>query len=167
MNYQFSKRVSGLQPSAIREILKATADPALISFAAGNPAPEAFPCESVREISDRLLENSPILALQYSITEGYTPLRKTVAKYMSEKFNVGRDFDDIIITSGAQQVMELAAKTFLNYGDTIICEDPSFVGSLNAFRSLGVKLKGIRMEADGMDMDAFKKALEDLSLIHI
>ena len=161
MNYQFSKRVSGLQPSAIREILKATADPALISFAAGNPAPEAFPCESVREISDRLLENSPILALQYSVTEGYTPLRKTVAKYMSEKFNVGRDFDDIIITSGAQQVMELAAKTFLNYGDTIICEDPSFVGSLNAFRSLGVKLKGIRMEADGMDMDSFKKALED------
>ena len=69
MNYQFSKRVSNLQPSAIREILKATADPQLISFAAGNPAPEAFPCEQVREISDKLLENNPILALQYSVTE--------------------------------------------------------------------------------------------------
>ena len=160
MNYQFSKRVSNLQPSAIREILKATADPQLISFAAGNPAPEAFPCEQVREISDKLLENNPILALQYSVTEGYNPLRSTVSKYMKDKFNVGRDFDDIIITSGAQQVMELTAKAFLNFGDTIICEDPSFVGSLNAFRSLGVNLKGIPMEADGMNIEALEKALD-------
>ena len=85
MTYRFSKRVNNLQPSAIREILKATADPDLISFAAGNPAPEAFPCEQVREISDRLLANTPVLALQYSVTEGYNPLRATVSKYMKNK----------------------------------------------------------------------------------
>lgn len=160
MTYRFSKRVNNLQPSAIREILKATADPDLISFAAGNPAPEAFPCEQVREISDKLLANTPVLALQYSVTEGYNPLRATVSKYMKNKFNVGRDFDDIIITSGAQQVMELTAKAFLNFGDTIICEDPSFVGSLNAFRSLGVNLKGIPMESDGMNIEQLENALK-------
>lgn len=161
MEYVFSKRISKLQPSAIREILKATSDPTLISFAAGNPAPEAFPSEAIKEISDKLLSDNPILALQYSITEGYTPLRNTVSAYMKNKFNIGRDFDDILITSGAQQVMNLAAKSFLNYGDTILCENPSFVGSLNAFRSLGVNLRGITVESDGMSIDELEKALQE------
>ena len=75
MHYQFSKKIDSLQPSAIREILKATADPSVISFAAGNPAPEAFPIEAVQKITREILEENPILALQYSVTEGYQPLR--------------------------------------------------------------------------------------------
>ncbi len=71
MNYQFSDKVTGLQPSAIREILKFTADPTVISFAAGNPAPDAFPVEEIKSLSAHLLEEDPILAFQYSITEGY------------------------------------------------------------------------------------------------
>ena len=102
MDYIFSDRISALKPSAIREILKATSQSDVIPFAAGNPAPEAFPIDDVRKITADILANEPITALQYGISEGYTPLRQTVSKYMKEKYNVGSDNDDIIITSGAQ-----------------------------------------------------------------
>ena len=85
MNYIFSDRIAGLQASAIREILKFTSFPDVISFAAGNPAPEAFPVEEVSRISAELLKENPVLALQYSITEGYTPLRDLLKKTMAEK----------------------------------------------------------------------------------
>ena len=85
MEYVFSDRISALQPSAIREILKATADPAIIPFAAGNPDVAAFPVDDVRRISAKIFENEPITALQYGVTEGYEPLRKTVADYMKKK----------------------------------------------------------------------------------
>ena len=131
MEYIFSDRISSLQPSAIREILKATADPAIIPFAAGNPDTAAFPVEDVRAIAAQILENDPITALQYGVTEGYAPLRTRVTEYMKTKHNIGRDFDSLIITSGAQQVMDLATKALCNFGDTVICETPSFIGSLN------------------------------------
>ena len=102
MKYTFSDRISSLQPSAIREILKATADPAIIPFAAGNPDAAAFPVEEVREIAARILKDSPITALQYGVTEGYAPLRERVSAYMKKKHNIGRDFDNLIITSGAR-----------------------------------------------------------------
>ncbi len=160
MNYSFADRVASLQPSAIREILKHTSNPEVISFAAGNPAPEAFPVAEVQAISQRLLEENPIGVLQYTVTEGYMPLRNYVADYMKKKHNIGREFDQIIITAGAQQVMDLATKSLCNEGDTVICESPSFIGSLNAFRSYGLKLCGIPMEQDGMDMDALEQALK-------
>lgn len=160
MKYTFAHRVMGLQPSAIREILKFTSVPGMISFAAGNPAPDAFPVEDVRRISAEILENRPIDALQYSITEGYPKLREFLTGYMKEKHNVGREFDGLITTSGANQIMELTTKVLCNEGDTIICENPSFIGSLNAFRSYGVKLCGIDVQADGMDMDALENALK-------
>ena len=107
MEFTFSDRIAALQPSAIREILKATADPEIVPFAAGNPAPDAFPVDAVREITADIMANDPITALQYGVTEGYEPLKKTVAAYMKKKHNVGRDFDSIVITSGAQQIMTL------------------------------------------------------------
>ena len=161
MNYEFSNRISSLQPSAIREILKATADPSIIPLAAGNPAPDAFPVEEVQSIAADILDTRPIDALQYGVSEGYTPLRNTVSKWMKQREDIGREFDDLIIVSGATQVMDLTTKVMCNEGDTVICEEPSFIGSLNCFRSYGCKLKGIPVEADGMNIDALEKALKE------
>lgn len=161
MEYVFSNRISSLKPSAIREIFKYAADPSVVSLSAGNPAPEAFPAKEIAEISQRLLAENPISALQYSVTEGYAPLRNHLRDYMLKKHNIGRSFDEIIITSGAQQVMDLAAKSLCNAGDKVICEAPSFIGSLNSFRSYGAQLAGVPMESDGMNIEALEEALKN------
>ncbi|MFT3952652.1 MAG: PLP-dependent aminotransferase family protein [Oscillospiraceae bacterium] len=160
MDYQFSRKVTHLQASAIREILKFTADPSVISFAAGNPAPEAFPVEEIRRISAQILEENPILALQYSITEGYTPLRDRLKEWMAREGNFNPETDDLIITSGAQQANELAAKVLCDEGDTLLCEAPSFIGSLNAFKSYRINLAGVEMEADGISLTKLEEALQ-------
>ncbi len=160
MEYIISDRVQTLKPSAIREIFKYAADPSVVSLSAGNPAPEAFPVDAIREISAKIFEENPIAALQYSVTEGYAPLRKAVGDYMKNTHNIGRDFDDLIITSGAQQVMDLITKSMVNEGDTVICEAPSFIGSLNSFRSYNARLCGIPLESDGMNIEALEKALQ-------
>lgn len=157
MHYSFSKNVQALQPSAIREILKFTGMPDVISFAAGNPAPEAFPTETVAEISAELLRRDPIGALQYSITEGDPALRERLKKRMEEKQNYRPGVDDLIITSGAQQANELSCKVLLNGGDSLFCEAPSFIGSLNAFRSYGVDLQSVPLEPDGMDLNVLEE----------
>ncbi len=160
MEYTFSDRVMTLKPSAIREIFKYAADPEVISLSAGNPAPEAFPVEAIRAISEKLLCENPIDALQYSVTEGYPALRQTLTDYMKTRHNVGRDFDDLLVTSGAQQAADLMAKSLLNEGDVVICEAPSFIGCLNTFRSYNARLVGIPVESDGMNMQELEKALQ-------
>ena len=157
----FSYRIAGVQPSAIREILKFTADPEVISFAAGNPAPEAFPTDIIRKISDDIFAEEPINALQYSITEGYPKLRQWLKDDMRAKKNFDPDSEELIITSGAQQAIETCAKIFCNEGETIICEDPSFIGSLNAFRTYNAKLAGVPMDDDGMIPEKLEQALKD------
>ena len=161
MNFSFADRVQGLNPSAIREILKYAADPEVVSLSAGNPAPEAFPVKELAEISAQIFAQQPIDALQYNVTEGYAPLRRHLLSYMQNKHHVGRDFDDILITAGAQQAVELVTKVLCNPGDVAICENPSFVGSLNSIRSLGGRLVGVPMEEDGMDLAALEQALKD------
>ena len=160
MEYQFSDRVRSLKPSAIREILKNSSDPSVIPLSAGNPAPDAFPYDAVSALSADLLQNAPIDALQYGVTEGYASLRKHLMEYMGKKHQVGTENDDILITSGAQQVMDLLTKTLLNEGDTVLCEAPSFIGSLNTFRSYRAKLVGIPMEEDGIDTEKLEEALD-------
>lgn len=160
MEYKFSDKVSGLKASAIREILKFTSDPEVISFAAGNPAPEAFPKEEIAKISAELLRDDPILALQYSVTEGYGPLREFLKGWMTEKGCFHKEFDDLIITSGGQQANELSCKVLLNEGDTLICESPSFIGSLNAFRSYNVNLVGVDMDDDGINLEKLEYTLK-------
>lgn len=159
MDFSFADRVQGLNPSAIREILKYAADPEVVSLSAGNPAPEAFPVKAVAEITARVLAEHPVDALQYSLTEGYSALRERLKNYMKAKHNVGRDTDAILITSGAQQAMGLVAKVMCNPGDVVVCEAPSFVGSLTSFRSLGSRLIGISMEEDGMDLVQLENVL--------
>ena len=160
MNYKFSEKVSGLQASAIREILKFTSDPEVISFAAGNPAPEAFPTEEVGRISAEILKDDPILALQYNISEGYPPLRELLKQRMKSQ-NCFSENDDLIVTSGAQQAIELASKVLCNEGDTLIAESPSFIGSLNAFRSFNVNLIGIEQEEGGMKLDELERVMKN------
>ena len=160
MEYKISDRIASLKPSAIREILKATAGGDVVPFSAGNPAPEAFPVDAVREITADILAKDPITALQYGISEGYTPLRETVKKYMSEKHNVVSEDDDIIITSGAQQVIDLATKVLVNEDDVVISESPSFIGALNTFRSYKGRLVGVEVEDDGMNMEMLEEVLK-------
>ena len=161
MDYVFSDRVQNLKPSAIREIFKYAADPSVVSLSAGNPSPDAFPAKEIAEISNRLLSENPVAALQYSVTEGYAPLRSYLSEYMQKKHNVGKDSDDILITSGAQQVMDLVSKSVLNEGDAVICENPSFIGSLNTFRSYNARLVGVAVEEDGMNIEQLERALEE------
>lgn len=160
MNYKFSDKVGGLKASAIREILKFTSVPGVISFAAGNPAPEAFPADTIAELSAELLKNDPILALQYSITEGYTPLRDALKEQMKAKNCFNSNIDELIITSGAQQGNELSCKVLLNEGDTLICESPSFIGSINAFKSYNVNLVGVELEEDGINLEKLEETVK-------
>ncbi len=159
MEYRISNKMKELKPSAIREIFKSLTDPEMIAFAAGNPAPESFPVEALSEISRDIFANHATAALQYSITEGYPPLRDAVAKRLADKFAIGGEDDMTMIVSGGQQGLELAAKTMCDEGDVMICENPSFIGALNAFRTLGIELKGVELEADGMDMEALERTI--------
>lgn len=160
----FSNKVAGVAPSAIREILKFTADPEVISFAAGNPAPEAFPVETIRKISDDIFAEEPINALQYSVTEGYMPLRKWLENDLRSK-NMFAENDMVVITDGAQQAIETTAKILCNEGDVILCEDPSFIGSLNAFRSYGVKLVGLPTDSNGILPDEMENVLKTYNTV--
>ncbi len=162
MEYKFSKKIAELKPSAIREIFKSLTDPSIISFAAGNPSPESFPVKELAELSSEIFANESTAALQYSITEGYTPLRNAIADRQRKRFgeNMVRDNDSVMIVSGGQQGIELACKVFCNEGDAIICENPSFIGSLNSFRSNGATPVGVPMEADGISLTALEEALK-------
>lgn len=159
MNYTISNRMSTLRGSAIREIFKYAADPSVISLAGGNPAPELFPHEALSDIAAEVLRDNPVTALQYGITEGYTPLREAVRARLSEKEHIGTENDDLIVVSGGQQGIELATKCLVNEGDTIIVEEPSFIGATNAFRSYGAHLAGVPVQADGMDLDRLEQVI--------
>lgn len=161
MEYKFSDRVQTLKPSAIREIFKYAADPSVVSLSAGNPSPDAFPAKEIAEISAKVLAENPISVLQYSVTEGYAPLRQHMLEYMKEKHNTGTDNDDILITTGAQQIMDLSSKALVNEGDVVICEAPSFIGSLNTFRSYNAKLVGVTVEPDGMSTVELEQKLKE------
>ena len=167
MNYPFSDKIANLKPSAIREILKAPSDAETISFAAGNPAPESFPVEDLARLAADIFRTQSTVALQYGVTEGYAPLREVVAKRQKEVFGIGKSIadgdtfnDTTIIVSGGQQGIELACKVFCNEGDVVICENPSFIGALNAFRSCGAKTVGVPLCPDGIDTDALEETIK-------
>lgn len=160
MDYVFSNRFAALQPSIIREILKASSGQNVIPFSAGNPAVETFPAQAIRSFTQTILEENSVAALQYGITEGYEPLRQVLKKQLRESHNAGQESDELIIVSGAQQGIELACKVLCNEGDAIICESPSFIGSLNSFRSAGARLVGVPMEPDGLNIEQLEHALK-------
>ena len=161
MEYKFSDKLANLKPSAIREIFKSLADPEMISFAAGNPSPLSFPVDDLAALAAEIFATDSTNALQYSITEGYIPLRRDVVARLKNKFDIDVDVDNTIIISGGQQAIELACKALCNEGDTVVCEDPSFIGGLNAFRSLGAKTVGVRLDKDGADPDELDRILSE------
>lgn len=160
MEFVQSQRMSGVSGSIIRELFKLTAAPDMISFAGGNPSPEAFPTREIADIAYDALSNRGTSMLQYGLSEGYPPLRNEVKRYLKEKYGFPREEDDALIVSGGQQCADLTAKILLNEGDGVICEELSFVGVLNTLRSYGAKLTGVPMESDGMNLEALKKAME-------
>lgn len=163
MEYKFSRKLAELKPSAIREIFKSLSDPTIISFAAGNPSPESFPVDDLSRLSAEIFENQASFALQYGITEGYTPLRDAIAARQKARFGetMVRDTDTTLIVTGGQQGIELACKAFCNEGDAVICENPSFIGALNAFRSNGVQTIGVEMEGDGISLEKLEETLKN------
>lgn len=161
MQFNISDRMKELRGSAIREMFKAMSDPRMISLAGGNPAAELFPKDEMARIAKDILENNPVAALQYGISEGNVQLREKITEIIKERENINCNLDEITIVSGGQQAIEICAKLFLNEGDCVIAEEPSFVGALNAFRSYGAVIKGVKVDDDGMDTDALEKAIAE------
>ena len=160
MEYIFSNKLASMKPSAIREIFKSLTDPTIISFAAGNPSPLSFPSEQMGKIAADIFEKSAVTALQYGTTEGYTPLIDAVDARMASRFNISGEADQTIITSGGQQGIELACKALCNEGDAVICENPTFIGALNAFRSNGAETVGVPLRDDGIDTEKLEETIK-------
>lgn len=161
MSYSLSSKFASLKPSAVREILKVTNEPGMIAFAGGSPDTAAFPCEEIKKLSAEILSENPVSALVYGVSEGYEPLRQTVKEWLKRRENVGTDDDVVIITAGGTQVMDITTRVLTSEGDTVICEEPSFIGSLNCFRSHGCKLAGVPIDEDGMNMDALERVIKE------
>ncbi|MEE1049313.1 MAG: PLP-dependent aminotransferase family protein [Clostridia bacterium] len=163
---KFSEKVRHLEGSAIREMFKLMAKPGIISFAGGAPDPALFPNEEFATIAEEVLRERGPLALSYGITEGYTPLRDWVIDRLSSQ-GIDTEKNDTVIVSGGQQGIDLAAKSLLNPGDGIICEEPSFIGGLNCFRSYNAELFGVEVENDGLNTDKLEELLKNNSNIKI
>lgn len=160
MKYSFSSRIAGVQASAIREILKLMNDPEIISFGGGNPSSETFPIKTLKEISNTIFEENPNSILEYGISEGDISLKQEVVNFFSRKEKICKDYDEVLIASGSQQIMDFLSKVLCNEGDTIICENPSFLGALNAFKSNGAKLIGCTLEEDGINIAEVEMAMQ-------
>lgn len=158
MEYKFSTRTEKIKASTIRELMKHTSNPSVISLAAGSPSKDAFPHREFAKITEKILKENPILALQYNVSEGYEPLRENCKKLMGSDV---KDTDNVLITTGAQQAIEFIAKIFVNKNDTVICETPSFIGSINAFKSYEANLVGVDLEEDGISVEKLEIALKE------
>jgi len=157
----YSVLASKMEASAIREILKLVQNPEVISLAGGMPDPVTFPVEEIKEISQNIFNKKSAQALQYSSTEGLPGLRESILAHLAKDGNNG-ELENIIISSGSQQGLDLVGKTFLSPGDVAIVELPSYLAALNAFHSYGGELVGIPMDEDGMQMDILEEKLTQL-----
>ncbi|MBP2651745.1 MAG: lysN [Firmicutes bacterium] len=160
MAITFSNRAKTLRASEIREILKLTQRSQLISFAGGLPAPELFPIKELQDVSRLVLEEFGGQALQYSTTEGYAPLRRQIAQRMNTKFNTSVDDTNILITNGSQQVLEFTGKLFLDEGDVFLCESPTYLAAIAAFRIYGPNPIGVPTDDEGMIMTELERLLK-------
>lgn len=160
MKARYSDRMNKTTTSEIREILKLTQMPGMISFAGGLPAPELFPLEEMKKVSELVIDEIGMEALQYSTTEGYPPLREHIRKRL-EKQGIHKSKDDILITSGSQQGLDFSGKIFLNPGDTVICETPTYLGAINAFKAYECQFKDVKMDHEGMIMADLEAVIQE------
>lgn len=170
MELHFAKRMSYIKASEIREILKVTEQDDVISFAGGLPAPELFPIEEINEINKIVLKETGTKALQYTTTEGYAPLREWISKRMNERLGTSFDKDNILITHGSQQGLDLSGKVFLDEGDIVLCESPTYLAAISAFKAYGCSFIEIPTDLYGMDMEALEDVLrktKNIKLIYV
>lgn len=165
-NAKFSEKVSHLEGSMIREMFKLMARPEIISLAGGSPDSALFPSKELAEIAEKILRENGAMALQYGVTEGYPKLREWVRNRGKEQKFVTDD-DEVIIVSGGQQGIDLAAKSLINPGDGVICEQPSFVGGLNCFKSYNADIYGVDVEDDGINIEELENILKANSNIKV
>ncbi|MFT8872250.1 MAG: PLP-dependent aminotransferase family protein [Sporolactobacillus sp.] len=154
----FAKRAETVTSSATREILKVTERPEVISFAGGLPAPELFPVEEMKEACAAVLDEAGEQALQYSTTEGFLSLRQAIAQRLAA-IGIVTDADHLLVTTGSQQGLDLTGKLFLDAGDEVICESPTYLAAINAFRAYSPTFVEVEMDEDGMRMDALEATL--------
>ncbi len=159
MEYKFASRMERMKASEIRELLKLTARPDIISFAGGLPAPELFPVKEIAQVSHDLVLKEGQKLLQYATTEGRPTLREKIAKRMTEKYNTPVVADDILITTGSQQCLDFAGKLFLDPGDVVLCESPSYLGALNAFNAYQPVFKEVPTDGEGIIPEELDKIL--------
>lgn len=162
--FRFSTRTAALKPSAIREILKVTAAPDIISFAGGLPAPELFPVEAVARSAQAVLSANGPAALQYGVTEGHLPLREWVSAHLAASVGLDASPDEILITSGSQQALDLLAKVLFDPGDLVVTANPAYLGALQAFQAYQARPVGIASDAEGLRPDAFRAFLESSAI---
>jgi 2-aminoadipate transaminase len=159
----FSERIQGVPTSFIREILKVTVQPDIISFAGGLPNPEFFPVEAIQNATDKVLSSNGKSALQYSTTEGYLPLREYIsARYKSHQ---GLDIapDEILITGGSQQAIDLVGKVFVNKGDVVAMEKPGYLGSIQSLSMYQPNFQGVSLTDEGVDVDELESLYDRMN----
>ena len=157
-NYRYAQRMHNMGSSLIRELLKITQNPEIISFAGGLPAPEVFPVEAFNAATNRVLQNQGQQALQYSATEGYMPLRQWIVDYMAG-YGIEAKVENVQITSGSQQALDLIGKVMINPGDLILTELPTYLGALQAWRAYQAEFTSIPVDDDGLRTDLLEEAL--------
>ena len=155
---RYALRAKNIKSSAIRELLKITQKPEIISFAGGLPAPDVFPTERFREACNKVLENQARLALQYGATEGYEPLREMIARHTS-RYGVKAKPENVLLTSGSQQALDLIGKLFINAGDRVLVEAPTYLGALQAFNVYGAEYVSVPSDNDGLRTDQLEAQL--------
>jgi 2-aminoadipate transaminase len=155
----YASRVAGMKPSAIRELLKLTQRPEIISFAGGMPAPELFPRERFKEATDRVLEQRGEIALQYSTTEGWPELRQMISRHVS-RYGISVEADDVLITTGSQQALDLVGKLLIDIGDRVVVGAPTYLGALQAFGAYQPVFLNVPLDADGMTVDVIEAILK-------
>lgn len=156
--YRYAHRTQKMGSSVIRELLKFTEQPDIISFAGGLPAPDVFPLKEFQAACNVVLETQGAQALQYSTTEGYQPLREMIARH-NARFSVQVTADNIMITSGSQQALDFIGRLFVNRGDYIVVESPTYLGALQAWNAYGAQYISVPSDENGMIMDKLEEAL--------
>ena len=158
MNTLFAERMKSVHKSFIREILKVTEDSSIISFAGGLPNPKSFPVKEIKKAVSKVLSENGEEALQYSTTEGYRPLREYIAKRYS-KDGLKVDADEILITNGSQQGIDLIGKVFLNKGDKVLVESPTYLAAIQSFGLYEPQFESVPLLEDGVDTAALEETL--------
>jgi 2-aminoadipate transaminase len=157
-DHRYAQRTQRMASSAIRDLLKVTEIPGIISFAGGLPAPEVFPVEEFRQACDRVLRDHGEQAMQYSTTEGFMPLREMIARHTS-RYGIEINVNNILITTGSQQALDLIGKIFINPGDRILVESPTYLGALQAWNAYGAEYVPVSADQHGMITDALEETL--------